>query len=103
MNLSKKDIRSLTERIQVIADTFYQRNQVEAFQKFATSISELSELANLLFQRRQEDRSFQFDEQQFLRILTEAMNALEVRDDVLLADILNYDLNEILKDIEKQL
>ncbi len=98
----KEKIKVIISEINGVTDMLYQQRQSEAFQKFSTFLSELTTISEQFFSLKNQG-SLEFDEKNYLRILTEAMNALETRDDVLLADILNYDLIELLEEINTQL
>ncbi|MDD5934737.1 MAG: hypothetical protein PUC65_04095 [Clostridiales bacterium] len=103
MNLSKETLNSMIEKIQRNADMFYQQNKQEAFDLFGNLINDISELSAQIFAWKNTNPASDFDETKYLSVLTEAMNALEAKDEVLLADILNYDLTEIYETIQKQL
>ncbi len=103
MGLSKETLCTLMKQIQANADMFYQQNNQEAFELFGKLINEISTLSVHIFELKQSNPTIEFDENKYLSILTDAMNALEARDEVLLADIINYDLIEILGTVEKQL
>ena len=59
---------------------------------------------DVLFTYRAEHEGFNLDEERLTRILKDAMGALQNRDTVLLADILQYDyleyMNELLENME---
>ena len=103
MGLSKEALRILKKQIQANADMFYQQNNKEAFELFGKLLNEISTLSVQIFELKNSNPAVEFDENKYLSILTDAMNALESRDEVLLADIINYDLLEILETVEKQL
>jgi hypothetical protein len=81
----------------------YQQKYTEAFQQFAVLLNELTTITEQIFVLKGQGIIENFDEQKYLAILTEAMSALETRDDVLLADILNYELTEQLEELNTQL
>jgi hypothetical protein len=99
----KEEISKIIMKIHEISDMMYQQKQSEAFQLFSMLLNELTVATEQLFKLKSEGILQSFDENEYLRILTEAMNALETRDDVLLADILNYDLTEQFEKIKTQL
>lgn len=99
----KEKIRAIITEIQEISDRMYQQKQAEAFQQFGIVLNELTMITEQLFVLKSQGSLVTFDEQKYLHILTEAMKSLEARDDVLLADILTYDLIEQLEEINTQL
>lgn len=99
----KENIQAMVLKIHKITDLMYQQKQGEAFQEFGVCLNELTLITEQFFTLKMQGILSTFDEQKYLQILKEAMNALEIRDDVLLADILNYDLTEQLEEIITQL
>ena len=103
MRLTKGAIKTIKDMIEVVSNLLYQQNLNEAFSKFIVLLNELSTLYTHLFNQENADVLSNFDQNQLISSLNEAMNALEKRDDVLLADILNYDLTNFLDELEKYL
>ena len=103
MRLTKGAIKTIKDMIEVVSNLLYQQNLNEAFSKFIVLLNELSTLYTHLFNEENADVLSNFDQNQLISSLNEAMNALEKRDDVLLADILNYDLTNFLDELEKYL
>ena len=103
MRITKVSVSSVKEKIGIISNLLYQQNQSEAFTQLLFLINELSSLATHLFAEENADILSGIEQKQLLSALNESMNALEKRDDVLLADILNYDLTDLLDELEKQL
>lgn len=101
----QKDIvvKSITE-IEEVVELFYQQKLQEALDKFQVVISGIMAAIDALFTFRTEHEGFAFDEVRITNTLKDAMNALEDRDMVLLADILQYDyleyMNELLENME---
>ncbi len=103
MRITKGSVRSIKEKIEIISNLLYQQNQNEAFSQLLVLINELSILSTHLFGQENEDILSNVEQNRLLSTLNEAMNALEKKDGVLLADILNYDLTDLLNELEKQL
>lgn len=103
MESMKETLKKLTIDIQKISDMIYQQKLVEAFQQFSILLNELTIITDQIFVLHNRGELEGFDENLYLKTLTEAMGALESRDDVLLADILNYDLLQQIEKIIKQL
>jgi hypothetical protein len=99
----KEELSNIISKIQEISDMMYQQKQSEAFQHFSVLLSDLTTITEQFFTLKSQGLLEDFDEQKYLKILTDAMNALETRDDVMLADVLNYDLTEQLTMIKTQL
>lgn len=96
----KRILMQTTEGIQRVADLLYKQQNKNGMLEFNALLSKLSELVILISQMG-ENQEILFDSNQYLRTLTEAMKAMEEKDNVLLADILQYDLLDQLKEFEK--
>lgn len=103
MRITKGSVKTIKEKIEIVSNLLYQQNLNEAFSELMVLINELSQLYTYLFNQENADILSNLDQNQLLSILNEAMNALEKRDDVLLADVLNYDLTDFLNELEKKL
>lgn len=80
------------------ATLFYQQKSQEAYAKLLQGIDELTIIIGKLDEIPVND-SLNIDKNKLLNTLMEAMHALEDRDTVLIADILQYDLVDQLKAI----
>lgn len=88
-------------KIEEATDFFYQHKDHEGYLRLDETIGHLMKLADGLKDVVNEKPDINV--QEFLEILTEAMNALEEKDTVLLSDILQYDLTDSLHSIREQL
>lgn len=101
----QKDIvkKSVTE-IEEVVELFYQQKLQEALDKFQIVIGGMMTAIDTLFTYKAENEGFEIDEIKITNTLKDAMKALEDRDMVLLADILQYDyleyMNELLENME---
>lgn len=101
----QKDIvkKSVTE-IEEVVELFYQQKLQEALDKFQGVIGSIMTAIDTLFTYKAEHKEFELDEVKITNTLKDAMGALEDRDMVLLADILQYDyleyMNELLENME---
>lgn len=94
-------IETSISKIEEATDLFYQHKDHEGYLRLDEIIGQLMELADGLKDIVNEKPDINV--QEFLEILTEAMNALQERDTVLLSDILQYDLTDQLHSIREQL
>lgn len=99
MNSIKGSIESLIMGIKEVSDLIYQQNSKQGYQKFEVILDKISNVSEQLFSLFSKGELNDFDVEKYVSVLTEAMNAMETRDDVLLADILNYDLSDQLEEI----
>lgn len=95
----KKMIVKSLEDMRQNVDLFYQQKTGEALVKFDGVLEKLLHVTDTLFSYRESHEAFTFDENRIKEILTEAMNALEERDLILVADILQYDYIEYIEEI----
>lgn len=99
----KKSLELLSESIQKTTELFYTQKESEGYQAFGLILGSMVTVLDRLFATQAETGKPEFDQQEIARLLNEAMNALEARDGVLLADILQYDFLEQLEQITNQL
>lgn len=99
----KLAMQQLNMAIQKITELFYIQQESAGYQAFGTLLDPLSSLLDQLFSMRTLTGKPEFEEQKLLELLKGAMDAMEARDGVLFADILQYDLLEQFQEIEKQL
>ena len=100
MSRQKEIIESTLEDIKDTVDLFYQQKDAEALKKFEIVIGGMMNSMDALVEYRNDNESFEFDEQRISNTLTEAMNALQDGDLVLLADILQYDFLEYMQELK---
>ena len=98
MNQLKDWITSVVIILEETATLFYQQKRQEAYAKLLQGIDELTIIIGKLDEIPAND-SLNIDKDKLLNTLMEAMHALEDRDTVLIADILQYDLINRLKEI----
>ena len=84
------------DNIDEVTELFYQQKNNEALVKMEPIFVAISEISTQIV-------SLENDSSRILEILVQALNALEEKDYILLADILNYDMTEELKCIKDQL
>lgn len=92
--------------IQVIRETtglFYQQKIKEAYDKMQNTIDGILKAVDTLHAYKNENKAFGLDEDRFVTSLTDAMNAMQAGDTVLLADILEYDFVEYLQELTEQM
>lgn len=99
MDIRKKQIELIIDKVQDVVDLFYQQNNSEAFEKFGNIIEDMTNVVDMLAAYKNEHSEFEMDETKICGILNEAMEALEAGDTVLLADIMQYDFVEYINDL----
>ncbi len=100
MNETKNILSSLIEQVKDVIDKFYQHSTRKRFIYFDDILKQLLELANHLSLEGELGQHY-LEEGRLLSVLTEMAKALEQKDETLLADILQYDLLELLTEMEK--
>lgn len=97
----------LNERIRVLirdiidaTDDLYQEKLKQGYQKLNATLSGIMQMADELFLLSRQ-KQLVFDQQRYLSSLTNAMEAMEAKDSVLLSDILVYEIaGQLLEIIE---
>lgn len=100
MNETKNILSSLIEQVKDVIDKFYQHSTRKRFIYFDDILKQLLELASHLSLEGELGQHY-LEEGRLLSVLTEMAKALEQKDETLLADILQYDLLELLTEMEK--
>lgn len=84
-----KDIaKNLIEELKAVTDNFYQNQNQKGIKVMPEIIRKLSEFASYLKPEEQ---------QEFLTILTSAMEAMETKNYIMLADILIFDVVNVIE------
>ncbi len=99
----KQAIEMLSESIQKTTELFYTQREAEGYQAFGILLEPMATLIDRLFREQAASGKPEFEQAEIARLLNEAMNAMEARDSVLLADILQYDFLDQLEQIAAQL
>ena len=99
----KQQIQQISEVIGKTTELFYTQNEAQGYQAFGMLLKPLEDLLNRLFVTRAAEGKPEFDEEELVRLLTEATGAMETKDSVLLADILQYDFLDQLEKISARL
>lgn len=96
MESLKEIIKNVIDGIEVTTNLFYQQKNQEGFTELEGIIYLLNNMTNRVSELELEGNHVNIDIVKVNQILTDAMNALENLDTILLSDILNYELKEVL-------
>ena len=97
-------IKEVINGIDKTTDLFYQNKINDGYIQLENMLFTINETVNAISNYKKNiDNNCCFDENKLNTILTEAMNALEVRDSLLLADILQYDLKEMFVEVNTKI
>ncbi|MCD7824806.1 MAG: hypothetical protein LUH14_02395 [Clostridiaceae bacterium] len=97
MGQEKQLVVATINELQENVELFYQQKTEEALQQFDGILAKLATMIDVLFQYKTSHEGFSLDEEKIKGALVEAMNALEERDMVLVADIMQYDFVEYIE------
>lgn len=89
--------------IENTTELFYQQKSEEGYQLLDDTLQILIRLVNKIAQVKSEDKEVPIDEGILTSVLTEAMKAMESKDEVLLSDILEYELKTMLIETKETL
>ena len=103
MESLKQAVTMLMGSIEKTTELFYTQKEAEGYQAFGLLLTPLTTVIDSVYQMQQAGGTPEFDLEKLTGILTDAMNAMEARDGVLLADILQYDFLDEMNAIAKQL
>lgn len=102
MSIIKGKIDDAIQVIDFNTDLFYQNHIDEGYKHLDNTLVKISAAIEEVI-RYQSDSGQDVQGERVVEILTEAMKALEKKDALLLADILQYDLKEILENVKSEL
>lgn len=102
MALTIDKLDDVIETIDVNTDLFYQNKIDEGYKNLDNTLGKISGIINDVIMY-QEESGKDTQGEKIISILTEAMKALENKDALLLADILQYDLKELFEEIRNEL
>lgn len=97
---------SIVEARKVMKQTtylFYQQKNKEGFQKLDYTLNALLQVVNEIINFQSGNNEKLVEEQILNVVLTEAMKAIEQKDTILLADILTYEIDDMLEECLKRL
>lgn len=98
-----EEINALTLKLDTISDFFYQQKDAEGYQGVNLILKDIEVCFAKVLQYKAENGNLEFDEKNFIKTLEECISALEQKDTVLLADILNYDIKDAFTELSEQL
>lgn len=91
------DIKTVLEQavasITEVTDFFYKQQINEGYKRFQDTLDIMTAAVEELFNYKAQ-QGFEFDENRLVGTLKEALDAMEQKDPILMADILQYDLLE---------
>lgn len=99
MGQEKKIVEDTIQVIRETTELFYQQKVNEAYKKMQDTLTSILQTVDTLHEYKCADEGFSLNEERVAASLTEAMNAMEAGDTVLLADILEYDFIEYLQEL----
>ena len=99
MGAEKELVSKTLEEVKESVALFYQQKTGEALQQFDAVLGKVMAMVDTLFAYKEANEGFALDEEKVKSALTEAMGALEERDMILLADIIQYDFVEYVEEL----
>lgn len=103
MSSEKEQIKNTINEVQEVVDLFYQQNDKDAFDKFLIVLEDMTKAIDNLAAYKNNNPEFLMDEEKIFSILSNAMEALQSDDKVLLADILQYDFIEYIESLIEEM
>jgi hypothetical protein len=97
----KEKLDEVIISIEKATDLFYQNKVNEGYKQFENTLLVLTDTINDIFQYKIQGNEIGIEESRLINVLTEAMNAMEAKDALLLSDILNYELKELFHQVVK--
>ncbi len=95
----KLKLSDIIVQIEGVTVCLYQQEVKKGYAKFNPVIASIAQAIDQLYQYKKENPEIDIEENRLLEKMTEALRAMEAGDTVLLADILQYELADYLKEI----
>ncbi len=99
MDASREVVEKSIKSVEDAVELFYQQKNKEGMEKFNGALGDMAEAVDVLFSYNASHDGFGLDEIRLAGILKDAMGAMEKADKVLMADILQYDYVEYVKEL----
>lgn len=99
MSQEKKIVENAVYTIKETTELFYQQKVKEGYAKMEGTIAAILQAVDTLHAYKMEHEAFSLEEERLAASLTEAMQAMEAGDVVLLADVLEYDFVEYIQEL----
>ncbi len=99
----KDELVILNQKIDAVTELFYQQKEAQAYQGMAFLVDSMDKALQNILLYKSEHPEAEIDQVKIVSSLMEAMKAMEEKDTVLLADILNYELKETFTSIVEKL
>lgn len=90
----KIEIEQLLDEMTEVSDLFYKQQNAEANDKLILVLNHIEIIVNDLRNMNDNNDTLLYDEPKINSILYTAMTAIENKDYILLADLINYELKE---------
>lgn len=84
------------EELNIIIDLLYKQNKAEAYNIFNKTLVSIIEFIDSIYEYKKTDDNYNFDVNELANVLAEGLKAMEAEDLTLLADVLNYEVKELL-------
>lgn len=93
----KKEIQEVNKKIDELVELFYQQKNEEAYGKLNIALADFIYIIEMI--QKQGDEKAQENAGDLNDALKQALEAMEQKDNILLADILKYEVMEKLEDL----
>lgn len=103
MGQEKTVVQNTVKTVRETTELFYQQKTQEGYVKMQDTLNSILNAVDTLHAYKVSHEEFPLEEQRLVNALTDAMNAMEEADTVLLADILEYDFAEYLQELAEQM
>ena len=99
MDNLKKNIEKVIHEIDEVVEMFYQQKTKEAYTRLDSVLADLLQVVDPIHGYEEEHPEEGVDSESLTDALKETLSAMEEKDAILTADVLKYDVNEILETI----
>lgn len=99
----KKEIELSLELIDQVTDSLYKQDVKNGYMQLNEAIVHITKAITLVFEYNKNNEGFIIEEGKIVETFSQALSAMESKDTILLADVLQYEITEQFNDILGQL
>lgn len=103
MSQEKTLVTDTLQEVKENIDLFYQQKTGQALEQFHAVLGKILTMVDVLSAYQKEHAEFSFDEEKVKDTLQEALSALEERDMIFLADIIQYDFVDYIQELVNEM
>ncbi|MCH5267644.1 MAG: hypothetical protein J1E62_04790 [Lachnospiraceae bacterium] len=95
----KEQIQQIEQQIETVSELFYQQKNAEGYSQLESIIVNVAKVVETVYTANPDDAAVMEKINKLTSVLQETMESMEDKDTILLADMLKYELPEVLQSL----